>query len=304
MKWRFPLFAMWCAIASGNIAQAQDPNVTGKSLLWKITGNHLPKPCYLYGTIHMICARDYMWTDKMNESLLKTDEVCFEMNLSDPMVLFESAMAMVDTGGKSLQDYFTPAQYKLLAQYVRDSMGMDIALFQNVKPVVLEMLFAKGVSGCDSPVSAEERIMAIAQKEQKQIVGMETAAEQVAVLSTIPTDSVVKEIMDALQPDMEKTPSKESSKAQNEQNEYDRLLTAYKNQDLPALYAIINESKNELGGGLDKFLDDRNKKWIPRMKKMMEEKPVFFAVGAGHLWGENGVISLLRKDGYTVTAVR
>ena len=36
----------------------------------------------------------------------------------------------------------------------------------------------------------------------------------------------------------------------------------------------------------------------------MDQKPVFFAVGAGHLWGENGLISLLRKEGYTVEPLR
>jgi len=31
---------------------------------------------------------------------------------------------------------------------------------------------------------------------------------------------------------------------------------------------------------------------------------VFFAVGAGHLWGDDGTISLLRKQGYKVEAVK
>jgi uncharacterized protein YbaP (TraB family) len=39
------------------------------------------------------------------------------------------------------------------------------------------------------------------------------------------------------------------------------------------------------------------------MKNLMVEKPVFFAVGAGHLAGENGVIKLLRKEGYKLTPI-
>ena len=81
------------------------------------------------------------------------------------------------------------------------------------------------------------------------------------------------------------------------------MVTAYRQQDLPALYKMITQSK-ELGDDLDAFLDTRNKKWIPRMNEKMKSGSVFFAVGAGHLWGNVGVISLLRKDGYMVEAVK
>ena len=40
------------------------------------------------------------------------------------------------------------------------------------------------------------------------------------------------------------------------------------------------------------------------MEERMEQKPVFFAVGAGHLPGENGIIQLLRNHGYKVTPVK
>ena len=51
------------------------------------------------------------------------------------------------------------------------------------------------------------------------------------------------------------------------------------------------------------LLINRNKNWIPEISKYAKEKPTFFGVGAGHLPGENGVINLLRKAGYTVKAV-
>jgi uncharacterized protein YbaP (TraB family) len=47
----------------------------------------------------------------------------------------------------------------------------------------------------------------------------------------------------------------------------------------------------------------RNKNWIPLMAEQMPENVTFFAVGAGHLGGEEGVIALLRKEGYVVVPV-
>jgi uncharacterized protein YbaP (TraB family) len=36
----------------------------------------------------------------------------------------------------------------------------------------------------------------------------------------------------------------------------------------------------------------------------MQKESTFFAVGAGHLGGAQGVIALLREAGYTVTAIK
>jgi len=50
-------------------------------------------------------------------------------------------------------------------------------------------------------------------------------------------------------------------------------------------------------------LNQRNHKWIPKIGSIASEKSTFFAVGAGHLPGKDGVLTLLRKAGYRVTAV-
>jgi uncharacterized protein YbaP (TraB family) len=52
------------------------------------------------------------------------------------------------------------------------------------------------------------------------------------------------------------------------------------------------------------LLDDRNKNWIMQLPGIMKEQPAFIAVGALHLAGENGLVALLRKQGYIVTPVK
>lgn len=264
---------------------------TNKSLLWQISGNNLKKPSYLFGTIHLICPGDYVWTEQMKNSLKKSDEVCFEMNLNDPGVMMKVATGLADNSGKRLEDYFTPEQYKIVAQYVKDSIGMDIAMFQQMKPVALESVFTSKSTNCPNPVSYEENIMEIAKKDKKKIAGLESPDEQIAVLESIPADTVVKEILGDIQNNGK------------DDTDYDALLVAYKNQDLPALYSLITRTK-ALGDDMGLFLDKRNQKWIGRMARNMEKNSVFFAVGAGHLWGKEGLITLLRKKGYTVTPLK
>ena len=262
-----------------------------RSLLWKISGKNLNKPSYLFGTIHLICPDDYLWTEKMQQSLDKADEVCFEMDMDDPSVMMTVAMGMVDQSGKKLEEYFAPEDYKKISDYVRDSLNMNITMFQNMKPSALPTIFAVRSVYCADPVSYEDRIMQKAQKSKKEIVGIEMPEEQIALFNSIPVDSVIKEVIDVI------------NNERKDEDTYRAMIKAYKEQDLQALYNFIKESEN-IGAEVGPFLDDRNKKWIERMVERMDQKSVFFAVGAGHLWGDNGVISLLRKDGYTVEPVK
>ena len=269
-------------------AQATD----NKSLLWQITGKGLTKPSYLFGTMHQICEDDYVWTDKMKTSLEKSEKVCFEMDMDDPAVMMEVAAGLIDKSGKELKDYFTPEQYKLVQQYVKDSLGMDITMFTRMKPIMLQTMMGLKEVNCKNPVSYEENIMKTAQDEHKEVLGLEEAQEQLSVLETIPVDSVITKLMEDI-----------TGHKQEGDEEYQKLIAAYKQQDIPALYQYITAS-NTISDDMGQFLDVRNKKWIPRMSKKMEKSSVFFAVGAGHLWGDNGVINLLRKDGYTIKPIK
>jgi len=251
----------------------------------------MSNPSYLFGTMHIICATDYIWTDSMEKSLANADEVCFEMDMDDPSVMMAVATAMISANGKTIKDYLTDEQYKLLTKYVEDNLHMDMSVLNQMKPVALQMLFSEKVINCDNPVSYEERIMGIAKEEKKNIVGLEEAREQIALLEKMPVDSAIQEIIRSIQ-----------SKTETD-TEYEKMVMLYKNQDIQGLYRLIKRSK-EAGLDMGDFLDNRNKKWIDRIVDKMDQHSVFFAVGAGHLWGDKGLISLLRKEGYNVEPVK
>ena len=281
-----------CFVALLLVLQAgAQNNGNNKSLLWRISGKGMSKPSYLFGTIHMIKKDDYVWTDKMKESLAKSDALCLEMDLSDPKLQMEVAKGFIDKSGKKLPDYFTPQQYALLTKYMKDTVGMSITLFEQMKPVAVEMMLITAGYKHKNTTSYEETLMAEAQQEKKKIMGLEAAQEQLDVIESVPTDTVVKTIMDEIQNTFDND------------SEYYEMVATYKKQDLPKLYSEIATSK-DMADEMGPFLSDRNKKWIARIQKDMSTSSVFFAVGAGHLWGDAGVIYLLRKEGYTVEAVR
>ena len=262
-----------------------------KSLLWQVSGKGLDKPSFIFGTIHLICSSDYIWTSKMQQAFQKAQEICFEMDMDDPAVMMTIAMGLMDNSGKTLEDYFKPEDYKKLSNYIRDTLGMSISMLESMKPTILPIIFTGKSSHCKTTVSYEEKLMDAARKAKKNIVGMEKPEEQIELFNKLPTDSVIKEVMDMV------------NGIDQEDTTYNKMINAYKTQDLPALDDLINRSK-ELDDNMTAFVDERNIKWIPRMVDMMDQKSMFFAVGAGHLWGENGIINLLRKEGYAVKPLR
>ena len=66
----------------------------------------------------------------------------------------------------------------------------------------------------------------------------------------------------------------------------------------------VNSQSPEFLKYEDLFLTDRNKNWIPKLKENLSERSCFIAVGAAHLFGESGLISLLEFEGYTVTPLK
>lgn len=284
---------LFLSLLTGYVQSCAQPSndKMNKSLLWKISGKDLVKPSYLFGTIHVVCPENYIWTDKMEAAFKKCDEVCFEMDMDDPVVMLSVSEGLKDNSGKTLKDYFTPEDYAKLSTYMRDSLGMSIMMFNTMRPAILPFIFSGKSSHCEVSISYEDTLMKAAHSAGKDVKGLENPEEQIALFNILPADSVIKDVMNIV------------NGVKQEDTNYHKLIAAYTSQDIPALYEMIRAT-NDLGSNADAFIDERNIKWVPRMVDMMDQKSMFFAVGAGHLWGDNGVINLLKKEGYTVSPVK
>jgi uncharacterized protein YbaP (TraB family) len=84
------------------------------------------------------------------------------------------------------------------------------------------------------------------------------------------------------------------------------MIGAYKAHDLPLLIELSNKSEfGESSGELEQeLLVKRNIAWIPSIEKAARSKGTFFAFGAAHLAGKQGVLTLLREKGYTVKPIQ
>lgn len=192
---------------------------------------------------------------------------------------------------KKLTDILSEKNYDHLKQFYKDSLKVDISMFSRAKPFMMMGPMFNTILGCE-PQSYELNLMGLAGKQKSEVIGLESIEEQMAIFDTIPYDRQAGMLVNMI------------DKMPETRKEFHDLVRLYKQQDLQGLYNLTLKSEFGMDGQDEVMLFQRNQNWISRIDKMVHEKPTFIAVGAAHLGGEKGVISLLRKAGYKVRAVK
>jgi uncharacterized protein YbaP (TraB family) len=159
-----------------------------------------------------------------------------------------------------------------------------------MKPFTLMSVLYTKILPCSKMESFEQSFVAMAGQQNKEIRGLEKLEDQFAVFDQIPDTAEARMVISMIR-DFE-----------GQRQEFQKMVDAYKKHDLNTLAGLMEESP-DMKGYENLLLANRNRNWIPVMESAMNQSPCFFAVGAGHLPGQEGVISLLRKAGYTVRPV-
>lgn len=270
---------------------AQNTNNTpDNALLWEISGNGLTKPSYLYGTVHMICKKDFLMSETLKKKFAESEKIFLEVDMDDPsmnMKMLQLSMLQ----GKKLSDFFKKEDYEKLNIFFRDSIGMPLTMFNTMKPFVLFSIISLKTLNCTDQESYEMSFIKMAKDQNKEILGLETIEEQMKIFDDMP-DSVQAQML-----------MRYTDEFNQQKEEFSKLIALYKEQNLTALYNQTISSP-DIAGSEDALLFNRNQKWIPVMESAAKESKTFFAVGAGHLAGDKGVINLLRQKGYTVKPLK
>ena len=277
---------------AGSVASGQDvlpiAAPTPKSLLWKIEGNDI-QPSYLFGTFHLLPQEDFLLKDRVKSAFSESAQIVLELDMDDPGMQMEMMQHAAMKDGTTLDQLFTPADYKKLDEMLKSSMGFGLQMFNSFKPFMISsMLIQNYIEG--TPASFEVTFVQMAKEAEKEILGLESVADQLNVFDEIPYAEQVQDIVDML--------NDEGSIREM----YAQMIELYQGEDLEGIYKFTsdyfdNEQEEEL------LLNARNRDWIPKIGELAKEKSTFFGVGAAHLGGPEGVVNLLKRAGYTVTAV-
>ena len=270
--------------------------VSGNSLLWRISGNGLEKPSYLYGTVHMICGEYAVLSDIFKKIIRNTDEVYFEVDLDD----MEEMMAAMDNmkmkGDTTLEDLLSASDYEKVKDYIEEhSTILPFSEIKKYLPILACSVLLDELMTCEEKTGIEEVITEVAEKHKKPTRGIETLEFQLSLMDSIPYAAQAQDLVAFIDSAVDK---------ERMQFHIDRFFNAYNEQDLAELEQITYEMDSSIIKYDELLLYNRNKNWITKLKKLLAEGSLVLAVGAAHLPGEKGVINLLRKEGYEVTAIK
>lgn len=266
-------------------------------LLWKIDGNGVNKPSYLFGTHHIAPITVLDSVPSLRQIINEADKVYGEVVMADmmkPEGVMAIQTAMMAPADSTLSKIFTPEQLdtisNALSTYIQP--GLTVQMFEAFKPAMLSTTFASGLSvqafpDFDVSQQLDATIQSIATEMGKEVGGLETVESQIEVLSGNPISEQAEALMEELR-DVDKAIRQART-----------LATAYRLGDIEAILAEMSKDSDS-ESDLDRLLYSRNRNWIETMQTQLPAGGALYVVGAGHLPGEQGVINLLRKAGYTV----
>ncbi|MDB5255603.1 MAG: TraB/GumN family protein [Chitinophagaceae bacterium] len=257
-------------------------------LLWKISGNGLSKPSYLFGTMHLNDKRVFDFSDSVIAKIQECQGFALEV-APDSMAQF-IALIMMDREKDSIKRDFkkdlTEKEYAILKEKLRAETSLDLDQVNDRTPQqIANLLNSPLLSHNDNATFLDGYLYRIALGEKKSIHGLEQFSDK-----AFSSESEYDDGMDDLREIIYATEYKAS---------LDQLIQLYYEGDIEKINKwVVSKDTSSLA-----LLYRRNHNMVARIQENSAKQTLFYAVGAAHLAGDEGIISLLKKKGYTLTPV-
>lgn len=280
-------------------------------LLWKISGNGLQKPSYIIGTYHLA---NVSFTDSikgLKAAMDATEQVYGEIVMADiasPENIQKMQAAMMLPDGQTLDKLFTTDEMTRINALVKSVLGVDMTnpmvaqQLGKLTPYALQvqlgvLIYLKKHPGFNPNEGFDSYFQKEAAAKGKGVGGLETFDFQINTLYKSTTMERQKQLLLCLADNLE---------FNEEQTE--NIVKAFFTQDLDGIEKAMDAKLNNTCDGTpeekETLIYSRNDNWMKQMPEIMKQKATLFAVGAGHLPGERGLLAQLKKAGYTVEGIK
>jgi uncharacterized protein len=276
-------------------------------LLWKVSAPEQDQVVYLMGTIHLPMGDFVEDHDTLKSIISQCDCLYTETSLDQNHVASVIDQYITLPEGIRLSDSLSAQEWLVLDSNLKLAGGMFSAdMFNGFKPmyvsVIVSMLpmLSKGAGAGKDGISVDESIVNFAKHEGLEMKYLETQEQQLQfIFNDIPLANQFRMLRSSL---------KHNPKTDSLSSQALMLPELYQRQSLDSIGLLI---KTTAAGGMDELefyeglIYKRNRTWMDTITRLMHDSghKYFMAVGAGHLPGENGLLELLRKEGYRVEAV-
>ena len=280
---------------------ASSQNVANEnSLLWRISGNGLAQPSYLFGTHHLIPVSFLDGVYGWREAFERTEQVVGEL---DMRTLMEQQMQIMQRAampeGVTYESLLSAEDLALLDNKLTSFLGVGIAQAGTMNPAMLNLTIMTLIYQSHFPeVFTTQSIDAYFQEKalarSRPVRALDTFDSQIYALFEVNTIERQAELLLCALRHLE-----------TGIEQLHRLHAMYEAFDISGLYALLNEDTPcpPTAAERDAITVNRPLRCIDQLSSIIQEKPSFIAVGALHLPGEHGLIAGLRRAGFTVEAI-
>lgn len=263
---------------------------TANTVLWRISGNHLKAPSYVYGTMHIKDKRVFYADDSLVRYINSCELFANELHPDSLNALLFKVLNQRDTTADPFKKTLSEDEYDLVNKKLQKDAGINLNQLKTKDFRYIKMLLSPTRRKSDDyPTFLDGYLMALAKRENKTLVGLENIRSQEGAINTlISGENYKKEIVDMSRGDGRVS------------NGYEDLIKIYQEGNVAKIQEKTASFSFELEEGL---LTHRNKFMARTIDSLVKEHTLFATCGAAHLGGKGGVLQLLRDMGYIVTPI-
>jgi len=268
-------------------------------LLWKISGNGLKNPSYIFGTHHLIPISFLDSVPELYKSFNACEMIVCELISNNLDATSKIQQAAIMPNHIKMKDLFGDKEYKLVDDELKSVLKFGLTDVAIMNPALILTLYElevyKKTTGFSDDIKSDTYFQLVGVEKGKKIEGLETVDEQIEILFGNNNFQRQADILHQI------VLHKDSSI--NEMLLVNKLYKAGKIQELVKMAQKTGGSLQFSDTEYYKFADARNLKWFAKLPTMMNQQSCFVAVGAMHLGGNNGLLQLFKNAGYKLTAM-
>lgn len=264
------------------------------SILWEVTGNGLTSPSYLMGTLKFIGEKEFFIPAEVHSSMKKCKIFAIEDQV-DHHAQHELNKAVHFPKGKTLKTELKPQDYTNLTKLFETEFGINQSKFEKhyskFIPLALSITMTR-LSLRENVKFYDIELLKEAKKNKLETYSLEPIEREAQALHEYPMEDQIHALNHSV------------SNFETQKKEFQMLMNDYPHGDLEKMFEYTLHPMENNAAFIEAFYTKRNLEWLPKLDKMMHEKPAFIAVGISHLEGDKGLLSLLREKGYQLTLVK
>jgi uncharacterized protein len=280
------------AVAAATAVSAQTASTPGKSFLWKVQSGS--KLVYLAGSVHALSPDAYPLSPAFERAFSASDTLVEEIDLAEADVLTLAPTILAKgmyLDGRRFDSVVSKETATLVAGRLKEA-GLPAELFQAMKPWMVMLTVAAleaQKAGLDPNLGLDKHFYDRAKAAGKTIIGLETTESQIDRLDTM-SESLQEQLLRS-----------SLSEADTARNSLKTIVAAWKRGDSTALEKTLLADFTEYPAAYRSLIVERNHNWIPQIDACLARStPCMVVVGAAHLVGPDGLLTLLHRKGYKI----